>query len=254
MVTDISADGRTVVFSESGEGGGAGYGVFVRPTDGAPPVRLGEGRAMALSPDGRWVLTMPLFGVPRIVALPTGAGAPKTLATGLTRHAWAGWFPDSRRVVFTASEAGQPLRAFVQDLDGGPARPLTGAVGLTYFLVTPDARRLLGRTAGPTGVWQFYPVDGGTPEPAPLASLDRPLAFTSDGTGLFVSPWARTGPFVVERMDLARGTRSPWMQVSAEDKAGAGPMIQLVITPDGRSYAYSVHRVLSELYLVRGLR
>jgi hypothetical protein len=37
------ADGRTVVFSESGEGGGAGYGVFTRATDGAPPVRLGEG-------------------------------------------------------------------------------------------------------------------------------------------------------------------------------------------------------------------
>ena len=30
--------------------------------------------------------------------------------------------------------------------------------------------------------------------------------------------------------------------------------MQFVITPDGRSYAYSVHRVLSELYLVRGLR
>ena len=83
MVTDISADGRTVVFSESGEGGGAGYGVFTRATDGAPPVRLGEGRAMTISPDGRWVLTIPLFGPPRIVAVPTGAGAPRTLGRGL---------------------------------------------------------------------------------------------------------------------------------------------------------------------------
>ena len=126
MVTDLSADGRTVVFSESGEGGGAGYGVFTRATDGAPPVRLGEGRAMTISPDGRWVLTMPLFGPPRIVALPTGAGAPRTLGLGFTRHAWAGWFPDSQRVVFTAAEAGQPMRAYVQDLDGGPIRPADG--------------------------------------------------------------------------------------------------------------------------------
>jgi hypothetical protein len=121
-------------------------------------------------------------------------------------------------------------------------------------LVTRDGRRLLARTPGPAGVWQFYPVDGGAPEPAPLASLDRPLAFTTDGTALFVAPWARTGPFVVERMDLASGARSPWTQVTAEDKAGGGSMMPFVITPDGRSYVYSVHRVLSELYLVRGLR
>jgi Tol biopolymer transport system component len=123
MVTDLSADGRTMVFSESGEGGGPGYSVFVRPTDGAPPVRLGEGRAMTISPDGRWVLTTPLSGLPRIVALPTGAGEAKILGTGFTRHAWADWLPDSRRIVFTAAEAGQPLRLFVQDLDGGGLSP-----------------------------------------------------------------------------------------------------------------------------------
>ena len=160
----------------------AGYGVFVRPTDGAPPVRLGEGRAMTISPDGAWVLTMPLFGVPRIVALPTGAGEPRTLATGLTRHAWAGWFPDSRRVVFTAAIAGQPLRAYVQDLDGGPVRALTGEVGLSTFLVTRDGRRLLARTPGPAGRLAVLPrrrrhSGGGPPRFAgPSALPSRPTA------------------------------------------------------------------------------
>jgi DNA-binding winged helix-turn-helix (wHTH) protein len=253
MVTDLSADGRTIVFSESGEGGGAGYGVFVRPTDGAPPVRLGEGRAMTLSPDGRWVLTMPLFGVPRIVALPTGAGEARTLGTGLTRHAWAGWFPDSRRVVFTAAEPGQPLRVYAQDLEGGPVRALTGEVGLASFLVTPDARRLLARGPGATGQWRFHPVDGGAPEPAPVASMDRALRFTADGTALFVAPFTRTAPLVVERVDLATGARTPWTQITTEDKSVVVPMMQLVMTPDGRSYAYSVHRIQAELYLVHGL-
>jgi DNA-binding winged helix-turn-helix (wHTH) protein len=254
LVTDLSPDGHTVVFSESGEGGGTAYGVFLRATDGSPPVRLGEGRAMTLSPDGGWVLTMPLFGPPRIVALPTGAGEPRTLATGFTRHARAGWFPDGRRIVFTAAEAGQPMRAYVQDLEGGPARALTGEVAFTPCVVTPDARRVLARTPGPNGRWQFHPVGGGPPEPAPVGALDAPLAFTPDGTGLFVVPWSLTGPLVVERVDLATGARSRWTEVTAADKAGATAMMPLVITPDGRSYAYSVHRVLSELYLVRGLR
>jgi len=254
MVTDLSADGRTVVFSESGEGGGAGYGVFTRATDGAPPVRLGEGRAMTISPDGQWVLTMPLFGPPRIVALPTGAGTPRTLGLGFTRHAWAGWFPDSRRVVFTAAEAGQPMRAYVQDVDGGPVRPVTAEVGLGPSYVTPDSQRLLARTPGPAGRWQLHPIAGGPPQPAPLNSRDRPLAFTPDCRELFVTPWSETGPVVVERVNLSTGERSRWAEVRAEDKAGAGPMMPIVITPDGQSYAYSVHRVLSELYLVRGLR
>jgi len=58
----------------------------------------------------------------------------------------------------------------------------------------------------------------------------------------------------VERVDLATGQRTGWTEVRVEDKAGAGPMLPMVMTPDGQSYAFSVHRVLSELYLVRGLR
>jgi DNA-binding winged helix-turn-helix (wHTH) protein len=253
MLTDLAPDGRTVVFSESGEGGGATYGVFLRATDGSPPVRLGEGRAMTLSPDGRWVLTMPLFGPPRIVALPTGAGEPRTLATGFTRHAWAGWLPDSRRVVFTAAEADRPVRAFVQDLEGGAARPLTGEVALTSCVVSPDGRLLVARRPGPSGEWQFHPVEGGTPSPAPIGTMERPLVFTADGRGLFVVPFSLTGPLVVERVDLATGARSRWMEVTGQDKAVPPPMRPFAITPDGRSYAYNVHRILSELYLVRGL-
>ena len=120
--------------------------------------------------------------------------------------------------------------------------------------VTPDGQQLLARTPGPAGQWRLYPIAGGDPEPAPLGSYDRPLAFTPDGRALFVTPWSETGPVVVERVDLSTRARSRWTEVRAEDKAGAGPMMPIVITPDGQSYAYSVHRVLSELYLVRGLR
>jgi len=253
FVTDIAADGRALVFSESGEGGGAGYGVFLRRTDGAPPVRLGEGRAMGLSPDGRWVLTIPLFGAPRVVALPTGAGESRALGAGLARQSWAGWFPDSRRIVFTAAAPGQTLSAFVQDLDGGPARPIAANVSLTPCLVTPDGRRVLARTAGATGRWALYPVDGGPPVPVPLATYDRPLTFTPDGEkALVMRPW-RKAPLVVDRVDLGSGAREAVMEISAPDPAGVGHTMPPVVTPDGRYYAYSVHRVLSDLYLVHGL-
>jgi len=49
LMGDMSADGRTVLFSESGEGGGQGYSTFLRATDGSPAVRLGEGSGATLA-------------------------------------------------------------------------------------------------------------------------------------------------------------------------------------------------------------
>ena len=40
---DISRDGKKVLFEEEGDGGGPNYTVFLRDTDGSPPVRIGQG-------------------------------------------------------------------------------------------------------------------------------------------------------------------------------------------------------------------
>ena len=57
-------------------------------------------------------------------------------------------------------------------------------------------------------------------------------------------------------------TSSTWPQASAgcgrhlipPDKAGVYSIIEFVITPDGQSYFYSYTRLLSQLYLVHGLK
>ena len=62
--SDLSADGKTLLFDEEGGGGaldysksgGLTYAVYIRKTDGSPAVLLGEGGAVALSPDGKWVI------------------------------------------------------------------------------------------------------------------------------------------------------------------------------------------------------
>ena len=57
----LSADGTAVLFSEEGEGAGPLLSTYLRPTDGSPAIRLGDGEALALSPDGKWALSMPSF-------------------------------------------------------------------------------------------------------------------------------------------------------------------------------------------------
>src|SRR5271169_6607133 len=75
---DISLDGRKIVFDEEGEGGGPNYTVFLRDTDGSPPARIGEGDSMAISSDGKWVITKPAKGG-QLSLVPTGAGEARQL-------------------------------------------------------------------------------------------------------------------------------------------------------------------------------
>src|SRR5262249_46809283 len=72
----ISQDGRIVLANIIGEAGGAKGSIYMRKTDGSPAVRLGDGFAFALSPDGHWVsgFTSTDAGARRYVLLPTGAG------------------------------------------------------------------------------------------------------------------------------------------------------------------------------------
>ena len=63
----LSADGKTLLFDEEGGGGslaysksgGLSYAVYIRKTDGSPAILLGEGGALALSPDGKSVISRP---------------------------------------------------------------------------------------------------------------------------------------------------------------------------------------------------
>ncbi|MGH9363944.1 MAG: protein kinase domain-containing protein, partial [Thermoanaerobaculia bacterium] len=53
----LSDDGTTMLINEFGEATGRTGAYYLRKTDGSPAVRLGEGSANELSPDGKWVLT-----------------------------------------------------------------------------------------------------------------------------------------------------------------------------------------------------
>ena len=111
---DLTADGKTLLFAETGEGSGPGYSCFIRGTDGSAPVRLGDGVGMAISPDGRWVTAeTPREEHPKLWLYPTGAGEKKLLPTGgLEVESSGDWLHDSRKVIFTANEQGHGSRIF----------------------------------------------------------------------------------------------------------------------------------------------
>ena len=97
-----------------------------------------------------------------------------------------------------------------------------------------------------------WPMDGGEPLPIPAwRAGDQPLAFSDDGGALFVS--APGVPIEIERLDLASGRRVPWKTIAPSDAAGLR-IVAPTITPDGKHWALSTSRLLTDLYVIGGLR
>ncbi|HEV2064057.1 MAG TPA: protein kinase [Thermoanaerobaculia bacterium] len=251
----LSADGKTAVFTEQGQAGGPGYSVYLRKMDGSAPVRLGEGFAMALSPDGRWVLTLLIRSTPtQFVLLPTGAGEPKTFSKDEIEHSggsFRAFLPDGKRIVFVGQEPGRPSRVFVQDLAGGAAKPVTPE-GVVARLLSPDGKSLVTQTPeGPA----LTPLEGGLSRPIPgVEPGDRPLRFTADSRSLFLRSDAREFPARVFRLDVATGRREVWKELMPGDPAGITNLAPVAISEDGKTILFTCSRSLSDLYLAEGLK
>ncbi len=251
----LSEDGKTAVFTEQGQAGGPGYSVYLRKMDGSAPVRLGEGIAMALSPDGKWVLTCLIRSTPtQIVLLPTGAGEPKAFPKDEIEHAsgrFGTFLPDGKRILFVGHEPGRPSRVFVQELAGGAARPVTPE-GVVARLLSRDGKSLV--TSTPEGL-ALTPLEGGPSRQMPgLEPGDRPLRFTADGRSLFLRSDAREFPARVFRLDVATGRREVWKELMPGDPAGITQLSPAAISEDGKTVLFTCSRSLSDLYLAEGLK
>jgi hypothetical protein len=107
---------------------------------------------------------------------------------------------------------------------------------------------------GPDRLFYGYPLEGGDPEYVPgLVAEDRPIRFSPDGRALYAY---RRGelPARVIRLDLETGEKTTSHELMPADPAGVVEVVSVVLTPDVTSYAFSYHRILSDLFLVEGLR
>jgi eukaryotic-like serine/threonine-protein kinase len=249
---DFSPDGRRLLF------GTPDYGILLRPLDGGPPVRLAEGIATGISPDGRSVLIFSP-GVPTtLVVVPTGPGATRTLPRGpLEGHTWATWMPDGRNVVISATERGHAARLYLQNIMGGEPRAISGeGVRLMASLcpvVSPDGQLVIA--IGPDERPALYPIAGGEPRPIPALENDLlPLGWGESSHVLFARRRAMGRLIPLFKIDLASGTRQLVREVGPADATGA-PLVFLVqLSRDGKRYAYSTWRSNGALFLIEGVK
>jgi Tol biopolymer transport system component len=236
--------------------------VYSRTTDGSPAVRLGDGQAHDLSPDGAWAITQRRTGTPSLVLLPTGAGDAVELENSqFVDFLGASFTPDGERILFVGAEEGELPRFYLQPVAGGRAEPVTPGIDSRYLI----SGAFIGqKPMAPNGLafaafshddrLALYPTNGGSPT-------------TIDGVepGWWVEQWSADGRFLfvreltpthanIYRVEPATGRRELWKTLTPADPTGFVEIYSVHIADDEQSYYYTISRVLSDLYLVRGLQ
>lgn len=249
---DISSDGQRILFEDASEAAGATYSVVVRDVDGSLPVRLGEGSAGGLSPDGKWAISVSTSRAPQVALLPIGAGQPRNInVTGLAHihNGWARFLPDGQHLAVVGDEAGHAARCYVVDLSGN-AKPVTPE-GVLCGPLSPDGRSLVG--FGPDRSIALYSLAGGSPRLIPhLQNNFVAVQWSKSGSSLF-GYHAGEFPSKVYKVDITTGTQTTVRELKPGVPAGVVLIAPIVVSRDGKQFAYSYNQTLSVLYLVSGL-
>jgi eukaryotic-like serine/threonine-protein kinase len=250
----LSPDGKKLLFVEHG-GARISNTVCIRKTDGSPPVQIGDGFAMDISPDWKWALTVTKQSP--VVLLPVGIGKQRILPNESLGCTWAGWFPDGKRILFASAEKSQATRYYIQEVaDGKPVPvPYKGSMLLHIYMtnaISPDGKLVAG--------WDedrnltIFSLEGGEPHRVP----DTPTGYigsgwSADSNSIYIFHPAGVSAKILH-VDWKTGKRELWKEIRPSDPGGIQGLSPILFTPDLQSYVYSYRRVLCDLYLVNGLR
>jgi len=255
-VDDVSPDGSAILTTEFGEGGDPHHwSVYLRKTDGSPAVRLGDGQAMALSPDGKWALSMRRTTPPELVLWPTGPGEPIRVPNrGIADYYMAVLLRDGKGILFTGVEPGHGPRCYVEGIDGQELRPVTPEGTILPICELPlasDGRRFFA--IGPDHIARVYSLtDEGVRTIPGIEPWETPLGWSAGDSELYVARMGRL-PLHIDRLDLSTGRRIFWRELMPSDPPSVSGLYAVHVAPDRAWYFYSYSRVLSDLYSVDGL-
>jgi serine/threonine protein kinase len=259
IVMGISNDGRMIVATVTGAGAGPKGSVYVRNTDGSPPVRLGDGTAYTMSPDGKWVSGYVVAddGLRRFVLFPTGAGEEVSVDVPQIKPAAVfGWLAGDQRYLIAGRLPDKKFQCFAWDRKRGTTQPVCpeGTPDRIDISASPDGAKALN--AGADGGWFVYAVDGSpAQEVKGIGDDEMPTGWRADNRSLYVIPH-RAGDVStpVWIVDIATGKRTLWKEIRPSQPIDERYDLHLHVTPDGRAYAYNFSLQLSDLYLAQGLR
>src|SRR5579863_5972336 len=253
IAKDISRDGQFVLFEDASDIAGTDYEVGIRKLDGSLPTRLGAGSAGSLSPDGKWAISILPKGADSVTLLPIGAGQPRSLhINGLERvqNAGARFLPDGNAILLNGNEAGKAGRCYIVDLATAQSRAITPE-GTRCGPVSPDGKSIAA--GSPDGLTRIYPTAQGTVRA--LSSIEPgfvAVQWSEDGSALYGYHDGEL-PSRIYRTGIATGKQTVVQELHPGSPAGVVNVAPVVVSRDGRRFAYSYNQTLSVLYVISGV-
>jgi hypothetical protein len=257
VLRDLTPDGRIILVNIVGESGGPKGSIYWRLTDGSPMVRLNDGFAFGISPDGKWVTgyTSRESQQRKFVLMPTGPGEEIPVAIPKLPQQLgivSGWLPgDGNYVVEGMSQSGK-WQFFAWNRNTGAVRAISPeGIADETPLLSPDGRQML--IGNPPG-WLICRTDSGDCRPVSgLSPHDTPRGWRQDNRSIYVTMHHdENRMFMVSVVDIETGSRTTWKEI--HPAMPVDEVSRLKITPDGRAYAYNYSYSRSDLYLGENVR
>ena len=156
-----------------------------------------------------------------------------------------------RPTLLCGSEPKKPRRCYRRDLAGGQAEAATPE-NVPTGSPAPDGRTIVIRTTA--GDRQVVEVGGGPPRAVPgYQPGDRLVGWSRDSRALFVQA-GNDLPAPLDRIELARGTRTRVRDVMPPDRLGLMQVVLAGVSHDGQAYPYMYWRQASRAIVVNGLK
>ncbi|MBL0218044.1 MAG: serine/threonine-protein kinase [Myxococcales bacterium] len=250
-ITSFSGDDRLISFAESWDGAGAHYGIYVRPYDGGPAIRVGDGNNSALTwsnpPEILLTLDTPAPQTTRTMwRQPIGTGQPRPIDVGNTDVHWMRWLPGDRSILLILGDR-ELARV---SADGGAVERL-GIHVSDIFNIAIDPR---GTQIAAVIEGAIVMVDLNSLRARPILGPvlgEVPTSFSADSARLVVADLARL-PASYTTIDLATGARTTHA-LAPRDRAGVPAITGFVMSHDGTKVVFSYVRTLSTAYEARDL-
>jgi DNA-binding winged helix-turn-helix (wHTH) protein len=246
----IAADGKSVLFDESGQGGGRSYSVYLYNADKDSAEQLGNGRAMDLSADGKWALTEKADDPTQLSFISVRSHKAVAVKTNGSAYHWARFLGgrDCPEVIAGIADHGQRERLIKQELPDGKPVPVLEDLYLSDAIVDEAGRMIAGMSAKPNLV--IADLDSKAVRYLEPIKDGRAVAFGNGGR--LITTRRDHNAILLESLDPSTGMLSPYARMPGSDSAGVSQLVDLYLAHDRQTFVYSSEEKSSILYLVSG--
>jgi hypothetical protein len=96
-------------------------------------------------------------------------------------------------------------------------------------------------------------LNGGPSRSIPGLLAGESISWTTDPRFVYASS-GKVAPVRIYRLNIENGQRQLFKEINPSDETGLCDMTMILFSADGKAYVYGYTRLLSEIYLVNGLK